>query len=523
MSRAPAPPPVLDGYSHVRHLASGGFADVYLYLQATTRRQVAVKVLLAAAVDDAVRRQFDAEANLMALVSNHPSIVSVFEADIAADGRPYIVMEYCSKPNLSMRYRTESIAVVEALRIGVRLASAVETAHRNGILHRDIKPANVLTTQYDWPALTDFGISAAAGPDADAALGMSGPWSPPETFFDPPLHDARSDVWSLAATVYTLLARRSPFDVPGSGSDPLPLIDRIERAPLPSLHRADVPPALEASLARAMSKHPDARFQSALELARAWQAVEISMQLAATSIDLDTAVELAVDPGEDRGTRTRIRNVTQIPAVQPLPAAPNLPVLQAAASPSTLRRGDLPAARPVTRLPVRAADLSGSVLPVPEASDTVHRPTAPAAPPQEAVASSAAGGRGLLVAVVIGVVALAGGGAAVLAGAEAPTPPAERTEEQPDDIVAQLPVTVPTVTGLTATAVKGGVRFAWQHPDPEPGDLFLVQRTRPLPAGETSSVAAARATLAGGPGTCLEVVLRRETGRASEPVEACLG
>jgi serine/threonine protein kinase len=159
-ARHPAAPPDLRGYTYQQLLGSGGFADVFLYQQHMPRRQVAVKVLLADVVTESVREQFHAEANLMAQVSTHPAIVSIHHADIADDGRPYLVMEYCPRGNLSVRYRQERIGLAEALRIGVRLSGAVETAHRTGILHRAIKPANVLTTEYGGPALTDFGSSA---------------------------------------------------------------------------------------------------------------------------------------------------------------------------------------------------------------------------------------------------------------------------------------------------------------------------------------------------------------------------
>src|SRR5690606_30214881 len=152
-------PPDIPGFTYIQLLGSGGFSDVYLYEQALPRRRVAVKVLLAHATGETARQQFVAEANLMAQLSTHPSIVTIYHADTAADGRPFLMMEYCPRPNRSVRYRSERISVAEAIRIGIRLAGAVETAHRIGILHRDIKPANVLTTDYGWPALTDFGIS----------------------------------------------------------------------------------------------------------------------------------------------------------------------------------------------------------------------------------------------------------------------------------------------------------------------------------------------------------------------------
>src|SRR5664279_2368111 len=136
--REASAPPEIAGYEYTRVLGLGGFADVFLYQQLLPRRPVAVKVLLASSLDVESRRRFQAEANVMAQLSHHPSIVTIHQADIAPDGRPYLVMEYCSRPGLGARYRTERIAVAEALRIGVRLAAAVETAHRAGILHRDI-------------------------------------------------------------------------------------------------------------------------------------------------------------------------------------------------------------------------------------------------------------------------------------------------------------------------------------------------------------------------------------------------
>jgi serine/threonine protein kinase len=91
--RLPSQPPVLPGFSHVHVLGSGGFADVFLYEQNMPRRQVAVKVMLSEVVNDQVRQMFQAEANLMAQLSSHPSILTVYEASVSSDGRPYLVME----------------------------------------------------------------------------------------------------------------------------------------------------------------------------------------------------------------------------------------------------------------------------------------------------------------------------------------------------------------------------------------------------------------------------------------------
>src|SRR3954471_979467 len=178
--RLPSQPPVLPGFSYVHVLGSGGFADVFLYEQNMPRRQVAVKVMLADVVNDQVRQMFQAEANLMAQLSTHPSILTVYQASVSADGRPYLVMELCSA-SLSERYRRESIPVPEVLRIAVKIGSAIETAHRAGVLHRDIKPSNILMTAYGHPVLSDFGIAATLSESDDKeAVGLSIPWSAPE-------------------------------------------------------------------------------------------------------------------------------------------------------------------------------------------------------------------------------------------------------------------------------------------------------------------------------------------------------
>lgn len=290
--RHPSLPPKIPGFDYVGLLGMGGFADVFEYTQDFPRRPVAVKVLLSTSLDENSQEAFFAEANIMAGLSQHPSIVAIHQAAIAADGRPYFVMEYCAKPSLGARFRSERISVAEVLRTGIRVASAVETAHRSGVLHRDIKPANILATDFGWPALTDFGIAGAMG-DEIVAAGMSIPWAPPEVLGESPVGDARSDVYSLAATLYTLLAGRSPFEVRGQGNSPIDLITRIENLSPPPIDRVDVPHELNVVLARGMQKNPDLRFSSALALAHALQQIERKMQLPVTGIDVPEFAELA--------------------------------------------------------------------------------------------------------------------------------------------------------------------------------------------------------------------------------------
>ncbi|WP_315096758.1 serine/threonine-protein kinase [uncultured Cellulomonas sp.] len=503
--REASTPPRLPGYEYLRVLGLGGFADVFLYQQELPRREVAVKVLLAGSLDDEVRSRFQQEANHMAQLSHHPSIVTIYHAAIAADGRPFLVMEYCSRPGLAERYRQERISVPEALRIGVRLASAVETAHRAGILHRDIKPANVLTTDFGWPALTDFGIAATTGHGAGATVGMSIPWSPPELLSEHPTGDERSDVYSLAATIYSLLAGRTPFEVPGGQNTAQQLVSRIERSPLPPTGRDDVPWGLQDLLERAMAKHPARRFASAAAVARALQQVEADLRLPITPLDLTQEIEVAAPSDApvgaldgERDDATRLRSIVSV-APSPSPPLPGA--------------DDRTRMRPVT-----------SVAPEP----SPHPRPVLVAPPEPVVAEpveQGQRGRGRLVAgiasgvVVVGaVVAIA---AAALQGADArdggPTPTTDFTQGDDPTRIADA---VPAPHSLAGTRQPdGSVVFSWDNPDPQDGDQYLwgvreATGDPELTLVDTMTVTVPAEQAAGGQ-VCVEVAIVRADRRVS--------
>ncbi len=272
-------PPDLPGYRFIRHLGAGGNAQVYLYEQDLPQREVAVKVLNESALSEAARRRFTTEANVTAGLA-HRHIVQVFDAKVTSDGRPYIVMPNYPRPNLLVRARRAHLPVAEVLRIGIQIGSAVETSHRRGVLHRDIKPQNILTDSYAEPALTDFGISTTKG--GDGPEGLSVPWSPPEILYGTGTGDQRSDVYSLGATLWHVLAGRSPFEQPGGDNGTFALMGRIKSDPVPPTGRADVPDSLERLLRQAMAKDPAARPQTAMELIRGLQSVEQELRLPVT-------------------------------------------------------------------------------------------------------------------------------------------------------------------------------------------------------------------------------------------------
>jgi hypothetical protein len=530
--REASAPPRLAGHRFIRVLGLGGFADVFLYEQDMPRRGVAVKVLLAGSLHGDARTRFQTEANVMARLSHHPSIVTIHQADIADDGRPYIVMEYCSGPGLAERYRRERISVEEALRIGVRLGSAVETAHRAGVLHRDIKPANVLTTDFGWPALTDFGIAATPGSGEGAAVGMSIPWSPPELLAPHPTGDARSDVYSLAATVYSLLAGRTPFEVPGARNGAADLVGRIEREALPVTGRGDVPPALHAVLACAMEKLPDRRYPSAAAFARALQQVEAELGLAVTPLDLNDDAQT----GAARGWRaigsassgagapvdddtTRLRPVVSIDPREPA----------ATDGRSDRAEDEGPRLRPIVSVdpaPAEALEPHAARRAVPGvrhgATGAVHARRAGAL-------SISSHSRRVVAGVASAVVVTATVVALVVTLRVAPSglPTDEASSGFGAQGVGGVATVVPAPTGLTgARLADGSVTFTWVNPEPADGDQYLwgVRSATGEPTlallGEPSVTVPATA----GEQVCIEVsIVRADRSVSARPAEVCVG
>lgn len=534
-ARPVAAPPELPGLRYSRLLGSGGFSDVYLYEQELPRRLVAVKVLASDDLTDSSRAAFVAEANLMAQLSAHPYIVTIYNAAVAADGRPYFVMEYCSGPSLAEQYKRARFGVADALRTGVRVSSAVATAHAAGILHRDIKPANVLTNNYGWPALTDFGISsavdielpvntttrdamnAAGAATATGTIGMSIPWSPPEMFDDHPQPDVRSDVFSLAATLYTMLVGHTPFEVPGKPNGTVDLIGRIERGNITPITREDIPRSLVAILSKGMSASADDRFATAVDFARALQRVEMELSYAPTAIDVPnlTILERVHDADTaESGDATRIRGVATVhaqPAAAPAPADAAPSGRAPAADPTVIRR--MPSVQPHGAPPVSEAGEHTVVRPRGEPATEPEAIDDPA--PRRRLWPILVGAAGVLV--VGGVVA----SAVIFApsGAEpAPSPAAT------SDLIT-IGVPTPDLVSVTPNADGTSVTFAWKNPEPQEGDKFVWNRSDGPNLGEKTPTASESATIAGvtsGSQVCVEVVIVRTNGKQStEPLEMC--
>ena len=541
MRRPASQPPELPGYTFVRPLGSGGFSDVFLYQQQLPKRRVAVKVLLTEELVGANRAAFVAEANLMAQLSAHPYIVTIYHADVASDDRPYFVMEYCSGPSLAERYKQETFQVADALRTGVRLSSAVATAHAAGILHRDIKPANVLGNDYGWPALTDFGISSALDDDllpvhtgtlasalADtgtggtesASIGMSVPWSPPEMFEDDPQPDVRSDVFSLAATIYTILAGQTPFEVRGRSNGTLDLIGRIERGAITPMARDDIPRSLTAVLQKGMASDRNDRFATAVDFARALQRVELELGYTPTAIDVpNLLIEAPLRSAEtDDDDATRARTVATIDA-QPAVAAPRAPAPPPTPAPNddvTIARGAQRVdAQPATALPEETI-VRRRQAPAP----VVEPAEAPAAADEAPVSRT---NRWVLWGGIAAGVAIAGAIVAGIVFGGVPSGPDAATTNTPGGEAAVVASSIPTPTVGNVVPVEGTLSVTFVNPDPVDGDEFIWQRYD-RPNEQARALAGDTVVIDNyvlGTQVCLEVRVKRGAKTSADPLEEC--
>lgn len=515
--RATAPPPVIEGYRYLQHLGTGGFANVYLYEQDRPRRKVAIKVLMSDLLTESAKRSFEAEANLMAQLSSHPYIVTIYEANITPDNHFYLAMEYCSRPSLDFRYKAGRLGLEEALSLGIQVASAVETAHRSGIAHRDIKPANILTTDYNRPALTDFGISGTTDPLEGEDQGMSIPWSPPEALRGGRTDGIPIDIWALGATVYTLLAGRSPFVLPGGGNSQRELIDRIESSPLKPTGRADVPAAMEQALATAMAKSPGARYASAYDFALALQRVQSELNFATTDFEVLEETVAPPEAGEDSNS-TRVRSVVSIsPDGTPGPKLVT-PVPQGVRG-LTDRDRDRDSDGDGAEGRATRGEWTGR---------TFLRGADPATVPEHPDGPQHGTGKGrkwlATGAVVVALAAaVAVGTSAVLNGAEEPDEDPTAFTQPPPDASAGLEANVPAPESLSGASEGSQVVFTWTNPDQREGDLYIWRTVTATEEGEPVRTLEMRAEVdpAEGGEVCIEVQVVRLNGKASDPAAAC--
>ncbi|MFE3001709.1 protein kinase [Nocardia sp. NPDC059246] len=243
------------GLEDAEEIGRGGFGVVYRCTQRGLDRTVAVKLLTCELEEN--RERFFREQRAMGRLTGHPNIVGVLEVGETDTARPYLVMPYHPQGSLDARIRRDGpLSVEDVLRLGVKIAGALETAHRAEVLHRDVKPANILLTDYG-PALTDFGIAHLAGSfrTATGAVTGSPAFTAPEVLGgDSP--SRASDVYGLGATLFCALTGHAAFER-RSGEQVVAQFLRITTQPVPDLRERGIPDDVCALIEAAMSR--DAR------------------------------------------------------------------------------------------------------------------------------------------------------------------------------------------------------------------------------------------------------------------------
>jgi len=259
-----------DRYRVARHIASGGMASVWEAEDLMLRRTVAVKVLASQlALDSGARERFQREARTAAQISDRPHIVTIYDIGEHRE-HAFIVMEYCSGGTVADRLRAAraagegaGISRETALRWLREAAIGLDSAHAADIVHRDVKPANLMLDAHDRLAVGDFGIARLAD---DTQMTMTGQvlgtaaYLSPEQALGKPATDA-SDRYALAVVAYELLTGARPF----TGGPPAVQARQHVEAPPPKASDAapDLPPGIDAVLARGLAKEPAQRPVSA--------------------------------------------------------------------------------------------------------------------------------------------------------------------------------------------------------------------------------------------------------------------
>ena len=255
-------PQVIGSYTLEQVLGSGGMGTVY---EATDRRDgstVALKLLHPHLVtDESFRERFTREAHVAALLRS-PYSVHLLDYGVQ-DGRYFLVMNFVDGASLRELLRPGPMEPARALRIAAQAARALEEAEARGVVHRDIKPDNIMLAEGDLVQVMDFGIARQAG---SLTLTATGAFVGTLTYAAPEAAggtiDHRSDIYSLGVTLYHMLAGRPPFE-----GEMLELLQQHREAPPPLEPLEGLPAAVIEAVTRCLEKDPDARFQSASDVA----------------------------------------------------------------------------------------------------------------------------------------------------------------------------------------------------------------------------------------------------------------
>ena len=280
---------MIPGYEILRELGRGGQGVVFQAIQSSTKRKVAVKVLLEGPyASKSARRHFEREVELVSHLK-HPSIVSVFDSGETQDGRLFYVMEYVRGTPVTQYVREKKLSLEETLKLFAGLCDAVNHAHQKAVIHRDLKPSNILVDGEGSLKILDFGLARAITQTAETMATMTGqllgtlPYmSPEQTKGNPELIDTRTDVYALGVVLYEMLTGAYPYPVVGEMGEVLRHISQTEPRPLArswtkesgigqstrarSRLKCPIDDEVETIALKALAKEKERRYQSAADL-----------------------------------------------------------------------------------------------------------------------------------------------------------------------------------------------------------------------------------------------------------------
>ncbi len=255
------------GFTDVAEIGIGSLAVVYRAREIDTNRLVALKLLNVRDASPRALESFQRESVALGALSAHPHIVTLYRSFLAQDRRPVLVLELCSGSIADYMVGGQGLPPQQAVATAIKIAAALETAHRAGILHRDVKPQNILITEFGEPALADFGVAMLQSSTQTTAglFDFTTLHAAPE-LLEGTATSAATDVYELASTLYQLLAGRSAFRA-YDGESPASVILRILRDPVRPVVSAGVPVQLSDLVVQAMSKDKDERPPTAADFA----------------------------------------------------------------------------------------------------------------------------------------------------------------------------------------------------------------------------------------------------------------
>jgi serine/threonine protein kinase len=392
------------GFADVHEIGVGSLAVVYRAREIGTNRQVALKLLNVRDASPRSIESFERESIALGALSSHPNIVTLYRTFRTPDGRPVLVLELCSGAVADRLHNGAGLAVTDAVSIGIKIAGALETAHRGGILHRDVKPQNILVTEFGEPALADFGVAMLQSSTQTTAglFDFTTLHAAPE-LLEGGGTSAATDVYELASSLYQLIAGQSAFRA-YEGESPASVILRILRDPVRPLSGAGVPIALSDLLIRAMSKEKDQRPPTAAEFAAELAEIEIAQGWNRTQFLVRGDAPGATGPPTITRMPDQLPRRTQVPPAPPTtsappplappsPAAPLSPAAPAAAQPAPVAPAAAEAPREVefSQAEVDPQDAWSTPTIVPSAAWTPPpaqpRPAPPAPPSPPAAAA----------------------------------------------------------------------------------------------------------------------------------------